>query len=137
MTNKSARKQVDSEFWRGRLESAEAYLAAAEQLLTLAAEGQNCNPIASHIALSAVAFCDALTARHAGAINQQDHATAPKLLRDVMREKLPDVQERRLKRMLGRKDEAQYGARRTTLAEAQLQFEELQEFATWSRDELG
>ena len=46
--------------------------------------GQDCNPVISQIVLSAMAFGDSLTAKRAQVVNQQDHAQAPRLLRDVL-----------------------------------------------------
>lgn len=136
MTGRTPRKQIDADVWKGRLDAAEAFLLAAEQLVEAATEGQNCSPACSNIALSAIAFCDAVTGRRALAVNQKDHSTAPKLLREVLGRKLPAAQERRLKHILDRKDEAQYGARRVSAKDARLLLLELQQFATWCRDEL-
>ena len=69
-------------------------------------------------------------------INQQDHAAATRLLREVLGNRLTDAQERRLRRLLGRKDEVQYGARTVTLDEARHMLEELDMFAPWAEDLL-
>lgn len=84
MTGKSPRKRVDAHYWQGRLRVAKAYLEAAQQAMLLAEPGQNSNPIISQIVLAAIAYGDSLTAKRAQVINQQDHAAAPRLLRDVM-----------------------------------------------------
>ncbi len=100
MTGKSPRKKVDALYWQGRLRAAQAYLEAAQQTHLLAEVGQNCNPVISQIVLSAIAFGDSLTAKRAQVVNQQDHAQAPRLLRDVLGNLLPDGQERRYRRIL-------------------------------------
>ena len=50
--------------------------------------------------------------------------------------RLPDKQEKFYRRLLGRKDEVNYGARSTTLAEAERLMAELDEFATWAEGSL-
>ena len=63
--------------------------------------------------LAAIAYGECLTAKRANVINQQSHAAAPKLLRDVLGAALPTAQEYRYRRsILGHKDESQYGAQR-------------------------
>lgn len=136
MTGKSPRKAVDALFWQGRLGAAKAFLSAAQQGMALAEPGQNANPIISQMVLAAIAYGDSLTAKRAQVINQQDHAAAPRLLRDVLRNTLPEAQERRYRRILGVKDEAQYGARRASPEEAQRLLTELEAFARWAEDLL-
>lgn len=136
MTAKSPRKTVDALFWEGRLGAAQAYFQAAKQAVELAEPGQNANPVISQIVLAAIAYGDSLTAKRALVINQQDHAAAPRLLRDVLRNTLPVAQERCYRRILGFKDEAQYGARMASVDEAQRLLTELESFARWAEDML-
>lgn len=136
MTRNSPRKTVAPLYWQGRRTQARAYLEAAQQAATLAQPGQNANPVISQIVLSAIAYGDCLTAKRANVINQQDHAAAPKLLRDVLREALPVAQEKRYRRILATKDESQYGARSAPLDYAQRLLAELEEFARWAEDQL-
>lgn len=110
MTGKCPRRRVDALYWQGRLRVAQSYLEAAQQAHLLAEAGQDCNPVISQIVLSAIAFGDSLTARRAQVVNQQDHAQAPRLLRDVLGNLLPDGQERRYRRILSFKDEVQIRA---------------------------
>jgi hypothetical protein len=137
MSRRSPRKRVDAFFWQGRLRAARAYLESAQQALLLAEPEQNCNPVISQIVLSAIAFGDSLSAKRALVINQQDHAAAPLLLRDVLRDTLPDAQERRYRRILGFKDEVQYGARASTAEEAARLLADLEAFARWADDLLS
>ena len=119
------------------MRQAQAYQAAARAALTLAEPGQNCSPLISQVVLAAIAYGDALTARRAQVVNQQDHAAAPRLLRDVLRDSLPVAQERRYRRLLGPKDEAQYGIRSAPFEEARRLVEELDQFAAWVEGMLG
>ncbi len=136
MTGKSPRKRVDALFWQGRLRAARSFLEAAQQAVLLAEPGQNGNPAISQIVLAAIAYGDGLTAKRALVINQQDHAAAPRLLRDVLRDTLPEAQERRYRRILGFKDEVQYGARTASMDEARRLLAELENFARWAEDLL-
>lgn len=136
MTGKSPRKRVDALYWQGRLRAAKAYLEAAQQALLLAEPGQNGNPIISQMVLAAIAYGDSLTAKRAQVINQQDHAAAARLLRDVLQNTLPDAQERRYRRILGFKDEVQYGAKAARIEEAARLLADLESFARWAEDLL-
>ncbi len=136
MTSKSPRKKVDALYWQGRLRVAQAYLDAAQQAHLLAEVGQNCNPVISQIVLSTIAIGDALTAKRAQVVNQQDHAQAPRLLRDVLGNLLPDGHERRYRRILSFKDEVQYGTRQATRDEAGRLLADLEEFARWAQELL-
>lgn len=60
-----------------------------------------------------------------------------KLLRDALGKALPDAQERRLARLLQRKDETQYGARQARGEDAGQTVAALDEFATWARAKLA
>ena len=136
MTGKSPRKRVDAAYWQGRLRAANAYLESAQQAMLLAEPAQNANPIISQIVLAVIAYGDCLTAKRALVINQQDHAAAPRLLRDVLQNALPDAQERRYRRILGFKDEVQYGAKASSVEEAARLLVDLENFARWAEDQL-
>ncbi len=136
MTGKSPRKRVAALYWQGRLRVAKACVESAQQAVLLAEPAQNGNPIISQIVLAAIAYGDCLTAKRALVINQQDHAAAPRLLRDVLKNTLPDLQERRYRRILGFKDEAQYGVRIASVEEASRLLAELESFALWAEDLL-
>jgi hypothetical protein len=136
MTGRSPRKKVDALYWQGRLRVAQAYLEAAQQAHLLAKVGQDCNPVISQIVLAAIAFGDSLTARRAQIVNQQDHAQAPRLLRDVLGNLLPEGHERRYRRILSFKDEVQYGTRQATRDEAGRLLADLEEWARWAQELL-
>ena len=136
MTRLGPRKRVSADFWQGRLTAGRDYLEAARNELTLATIGKDAKPIVSLIVLAAIAYADAVTAHRARVVNQQDHAGAPRLLRDVLGNLLPDTHERAFRSILGLKDEAQYGARRIALQKAQALFETLEPFAQWAEDRL-
>ena len=136
MTGKSPRKRVEVLYWQGRLRVAQAYLAAARQAVLLAEPPQAGNPIISQIVLAAIAYGDCLTAKRAQVINQQDHAQAPRLLRDVLQNTLPEAQEKRYRRILGFKDDVQYGTKTASLEEAARLLGDLESFALWAEELL-
>lgn len=136
MSRVRASRKVDSTFWRGRLDAARAYKESAESAVALASPGGNANPIISNIVLAAIAYADSLTAKRALLLNQQDHASAPKLLREVMGSALPAAQESRYRRILGNKDASQYGARPGTVQQAEKLLNDLESFAAWVESQL-
>jgi secreted protein with Ig-like and vWFA domain len=136
LTRQSPRKRVDSTYAEGRLQLARSYLGAARTEATLIAPGDIGNPAMSQVVLAAIAYADALCARHAGYVNQQNHAAAVQTLRDAMGNRLPTAQATRLGRIIGEKDDVQYGVRPKTSEEAQRSLEQLEEFASWAEEEL-
>jgi hypothetical protein len=124
-------KPAGPEITAGRLDNACAFLAGAQAAVALAEPGANANPILVQVVSAAVAYGDALTARFGSRINQRDHAALPRALRATLGNRLPKAQERRLARILERKDEAQYGSRRGSLAEARSLLAELETFGAW------
>jgi hypothetical protein len=137
MTRKAPRKGVPADFVAGRLQLARAFQKAARTEATVAEKGDLGNPIMSQVVNAAIAFAAALTAKHTGQVNQKDHAAAVKALRDALGNRLPAAQETRLRRLLGVKDEIQYGARLKTIVDAQRMLEQLEEFAAWAEAELA
>jgi hypothetical protein len=93
--------------------------------------------VTSNVNLAAIAYPDANTAAYGGMENQTDHRAATNQLRDTQGKALPDAQERRFARLLGRKDEVSYGARPGRDDDASQTLEQLGEFATWARATLA
>lgn len=132
MTRTGPSRRADDDFTAGRLGNARAFLDGAVAAATLAAPGDNANPILSLIVSSAIAYTDALTARFGGRVNQKNHDAAVKGLRDVLGNRLPRAQESRLVRILKQKDDAQYGARHGRLSRALELLRDLEAFARWA-----
>lgn len=131
MTRTGTSKKVGAGYATGRLDNARAYLQAARDSLELASVSANANPIMSQIANAAMAYADALTAKRKSQVNQQDHRAAVKLLRDALGKEFPDVQEKRLRRIVDSKDEVQYGATRGCVQDARKMMDDLEKFAAW------
>jgi hypothetical protein len=130
-------KSVDQSFAAGRLEIARSFFKAAEDGLTLAEQGQAQNPIVSSIVLAAIAYCDALTAKYSGQINQKDHRGVVKLLRGALGSRLPRSHENYLIKVISAKDDVQYGYRQTNMLEANQLIEGLRPFAAWAEQEFN
>lgn len=96
------------------------------------AQSKSYNGAVTLMVAAAIAYGDAITAKARGVVNQQDHQAAPRLLRELLGSRMPDKQEKFFRKLLGRKDEVNYGARSTTLEEAQRLLTELDEFAAWA-----
>lgn len=136
MTRQTPRRKVDSSFADGRLKLARSYLQAARTETMLISPGEIGNPAMSQIVLAAIAYTDALCARYAGYVNQQHHAAAVETLRDALGKRLPSAQVTRLVRILGEKDDVQYGMRPKPAGEAKQLLEQLEEFAAWAESEF-
>lgn len=69
-------------------------------------------------------------------MNQQDHAAAVRTLRDALGNRFLAAQETNLRRILGEKDEVQYGVRPRSKADAEALLNRLEEFASWVEMEI-
>jgi hypothetical protein len=131
MTGKSPRKAVDGGHAQARLLQAREFHESARSLVTLA-QARSYNGAITLMVTAAIAYCDAITAKASGVVNQQDHQSAPRLLREVLGNRLPDRQDKFFRKLLGRKDEVNCGARSATLDEAERLLATLDEFAAWA-----
>jgi hypothetical protein len=135
MTGQGPRKPVGDAHWNGRLQQAREFREAARSLVTLE-DSSTDNPAITLMVTCTIAYADAITARRQGVVNTKDHASAPRLLREALGNKLPDRQQKIYRRLLGRKDEVNYGARSTSLDEAKLLLSDLDVFAEWAESAL-
>lgn len=135
MTSRGPRRPVGDGHSEGRLHQAREFRESARTLVTLASSSTY-NPAITLMVDCAIAYADAITAKRKGVVNSQDHASAPRLLREVLGNYLPDRQERFYRRLLGRKDEVNYGARSTSLDEAKRLLSELDDYAEWAESAL-
>ncbi|HEY4083958.1 MAG TPA: hypothetical protein VGM81_24990 [Burkholderiaceae bacterium] len=135
MTGQGPRRRAADGEWSGRLTQAREFRESARNLVTLAGSTSYNGAIALMVA-AAIAYVDALTAKHKGVVNKQDHQAASRLLREALGNALPDKQEKFFRRLLGRKDEVNYGARSTSCEEAERILAELDDFASWAEGTL-
>jgi hypothetical protein len=121
-------KPVDDTHWHGRLRKARKYLEIATNELALAKPGDDAGPIMSNIILAVVAYADTLTAAISGVVSQGDHQMVVKAL--------PVTMENRLKAMLQKKDQVQYGASFEPALDAEKMLEYAKAFAALAEGEL-
>lgn len=137
MTRTGSSKPVPSGHAIGRLRKAKGFDEMAHLGMEFVADIGDPDVIMANVILAAIAYADALTAEYSGQVNQKDHGSIVKLLRDVLGKELPDAQERRLSRLLERKDEMHYGARLGRSDEAARMVAQLDEFANWAKGQLA
>jgi hypothetical protein len=129
-------KQVSGTHWRGRLRKARKFLEIATNELELARPGDDAGPIMSNIILAVVGYADTLTAAISGVVNQGDRQMVVKALRDAMGNALPVALENRLKAMLHKKDEVQYGVSFEPAIDAAKMLESANAFAALAEREI-
>ncbi|MCW0236344.1 MAG: hypothetical protein OJJ21_22290 [Ferrovibrio sp.] len=95
---------------RARLQLAHQYRDQAKQLIDLNDTGSG-NPAMSLCVSAAIAYVDAVTAVVGLKRSTGEHASALKLLRDVMRNKLEDKVGKAFNKLLNQKSEVQYGVK--------------------------
>lgn len=136
MTRTREGKPADRHFAAGRFRKAVAFHGLAR----LAADSpvvRDSDVVTANAVLAAIAYADALTAAYGGRVNQKDHAAIKKLLRDVLGTNLPDAQERRLARLLSRKDQTAYGAGFGPPDQAREVVDNLDQFGSWATELLA
>jgi hypothetical protein len=137
MTRAGPAKAVGHDHAAGRLRKAVAFHAVARRALADLSNIGDADVATANAILGAIAYADALTAATLGLVNQQDHSAAARLLRAALGKQLPDAQEKRLGRLLGRKDEVSYGARPGRTDDARRLLQELDLFAAWAIETLA
>jgi hypothetical protein len=137
MTRTGTSKEVGPGHALNRFRKARAYHETARLACEHIDRLGDSDPIASNVALAAIAYADAITATYSGLVNQKDHATAAKLLRNSLGKSLPDSQLRLFVKLVGAKDEVQYGARPGRSDAAAGLIKNLDEFARWTRTVLA
>ena len=135
MTRQVQRRAAADGEWAGRLAQAREFHHSARILVTLN-DGKSFNAAVTLMINAGIGYADAITARRRATINQRDHQTAPSLLREALGSALPKTQEKFFRRLLGRKDEVNYGTRSTTRDEAERLLADLDDFAAWAEGVL-
>ncbi|TIO77115.1 hypothetical protein [Mesorhizobium sp.] len=130
-------KKKDAAYVTSRLAIARGFLKDARNSNTVADPGDIGNPSMSTVINCAIAYCDALTAKFRGEVNQDDHQAVVKLLRAALGKAFPAKQEAGLRALLEQKDEVQYGSRAKTRNDAEKALERLEEFAAWAEQQLA
>lgn len=129
-------KQVDRSTWRGRHRDGRSFLQTAEDALALADPGDSGKPIMSNALRSVIAYGDALTIKYGGIKNTRDHKTLPRALRQALGRRAEKKQLRRLRRLLGRKNDIDYHHRDMDLDEARRFLKRARRLARWAEEAL-
>jgi hypothetical protein len=129
---KGSYRTVDPNEASGRYHRARNLLRQAKDLAALAAGDQDAVGIMDLCVNAAIAFTDALTIRHAGIQNNQDHQAAPHTLEIALGKKAEPQQVSRLKRLLNRKGAIQYDHRPLRLDEAIDYLQQTERFGDWA-----
>ena len=116
---------------RDFLANATRYLDSARDLLELHDGDSRAKPAASAAVHAAIAFGDALTVARLGQANTKDHEQLADLVERAAGRDADNTQISRLRRILGRKNEADYGPRQWRRAEAEELIKDVDRFANW------
>lgn len=119
--------------WSAVLANAEQQLLAAQNALALVDPAGNAKPVAAAAVIAAIGFGDALCIWRGGVVNSHQHDRLPDLLGTLLGRSADQAQLTRLRRILSRKNAAQYGAVTWTYEEASAYLEQVERFATWAR----
>ena len=118
--------------WKGRLDNARAFLTAAEDLMELVESGRSCNPIITQCVDAAIGYGDAVTIRFGGMVNTVDHHALGITLGRAIGARFSARPAQQLSQILAEKDEAAFGARLATEAEARAVLTLAKRFAEWA-----
>jgi hypothetical protein len=130
-------KPADRGDWEGRLRNARDFKRDARDLLDLREDDENANGAITLIVNAAIAYADALTGKFGGFFNQQDHANVDAAVKRALSARADPDQVKRLSYILGQKDPASYGPRRTPKQKADQLLEQLERFSFWVEAEMS
>jgi len=133
MTPRRGPTRASSNDWTEYLARADEFLESAQETLAISAGDSRAKVVAVSAIHAAIAFGDALTVAKLGVTNKQDHNRLPKLVAEAAGKSADDAQIARLRRILSRKDQADYGARPWRRDEAEKLTTDVERFATWIR----
>jgi hypothetical protein len=134
---KKSWKVVPEAEWRGRLANARAFLKAGQDLLEMAEDSSIGNPILTQAIDAVIAFADAASIKFGQIQNTADHRGLAKTLKAAIGTRFPRAQEQRLGKLLSWKDDAHYGHRAASVAEASKVIQLAERFAEWAEAELA
>jgi len=110
------------------------FLSAASDLSTVAVEDESCgNAIALLAIHGAIAMADALAIAYGEQKSTDgDHGQAVSLLRDILRDRLPERAESQLRALVGAKDSVSYQGTYYQLGQGRTLLKRAQQFAQWA-----
>lgn len=129
-------KRVPRSRWRGRHRDGRNFLQTAEEALALTDPGDSGKPVMSNALRAVIAYGDALTIKYGRIQNTQDHSTLPRAIKQALGQRAEEKQVRRLRRLLGQKNDIDYHHRDLDLDEARRFLKRARRFARWAEEEL-
>lgn len=137
MVRRGPWQEVPRSNWRGRHRDGRNFLQAAQETLALTDPGDSGKPAMSNALRAVIAYGDALTIKHGGIQNTRDHSTLPRALDQALGQRAEKKQVRRLRRLLGQKNDIDYPHRDMDLEEARRFLKRARRFARWAEEELA
>jgi hypothetical protein len=122
--------------WKDYLSNAEQLLDGALEMLDLSDGDSRAKAAALNAVHAAIAFGDSLTVARLGVTNAQDHGQLTSLVAQAAGKSVDDSQIARLKRILAKKDQADYGPRQWRRDEADALIQDVERFGNWIRSVL-
>lgn len=123
--------------WRDYLSNAEQLLDGAREMLDLSDGDNRAKAAALNAVHAAIAFADSLTVARLNVTNAQDHAQLPSLVAQGAGRSVEEAQIARLRRILAKKDQADYGPRQWRRDEAESLILDVERFGNWVRSVLA
>lgn len=123
--------------WASFRDNGRDHLADAEAKLALLGANANAKGVAADAVLAAIAYADALTVQRTGLHNTSDHGVVADFVIQALGASADPTQITRLRRILERKNEAQYGGMLWSRREAEAYLEQVRRFTAWAARVLG
>lgn len=123
--------------WTSFRDNGRAHLADAEAKLALVSANANAKGVAADAVLAAIAYADAITVQRTGLHNTSDHDALADLLVRALGAAADPAQITRLRRIIERKNEAQYGGMVWSRQAAEAYLEQVRRFTAWAIRVLG
>jgi len=123
--------------WTSFRDNGRGHLADAEAKLALLSQNSNAKGIAADAVLAAIAYADAITVQRTGLHNTSDHSALADLLVQALGAAADSGQVTRLRRIIERKNEGQYGGTFWSRQTAETYLEQVRRFTAWAIRVLG
>lgn len=133
MTPRRTPARASTDDWKDYLANADGYLDSARDLLVLDKGGNRAKAAASAAVHAAIAFGDALTVARLNQTNTNDHAQLPALVKRAAGSSTDESQITRLRRIVGKKNEADYGPRQWRREDVEELIQNVERFGNWIR----
>ena len=123
--------------WTSFRDNGRDHLADAEVKLARLDASGNAKGVAADAVLAAIAYADAITVQRTGLHNTTDHGALPDLVVQALGAAADTSQVTRLRRIIERKNEAQYGGMFWSRQSGEAYIEQVRRFTAWAMRVLG